>query len=370
MATTSAATGLTVEQWDDKWFAEHLRNHPYSAYMGTKETDIVQVKEDLATKQGNKVYYALVNRLSASANDGSSALAGNEESMTSRSFGVQVSLRRNAVTIPEMEEQKSAIDLYKAAKPTLMNWAHDLDAARFVDQLYSINGVAYSSATAAQRDAWLDDNTDRVLFGAAKSNLDTTAPAGGATYDHSGSLANVDSTNDMLTPGALSLMKRMALEASPKIKPIRLGGSNKRYYVAFAHPRCFRDLKENSTIIQAQREVTLTNQNNKLFQGGDIEWDGIIVHEVDDMTTLSSVGASSIDVGGVFLCGAQAFGYAVAKRWKSTMKKEDDYQNERGVGVRSIDGLAKMLFGSGTNDTDDLKDHGVLTGYFAAVADS
>jgi hypothetical protein len=29
-----------------------------------------------------------------------------------------------------------------------------------------------------------------------------------------------------------------------------------------------------------------------------------------------------------------------------------------------------MLFGSGSGDTDDLKQHGVLTGYFAGVADA
>jgi len=30
----------------------------------------------------------------------------------------------------------------------------------------------------------------------------------------------------------------------------------------------------------------------------------------------------------------------------------------------------KMSFGSGTGDTDDQKDHGIVTGWFAAVADA
>jgi hypothetical protein len=33
-------------------------------------------------------------------------------------------------------------------------------------------------------------------------------------------------------------------------------------------------------------------------------------------------------------------------------------------------GIQKLTFGSTANDTDDLKDHGVVTGYFAAVADA
>jgi hypothetical protein len=34
-----------------------------------------------------------------------------------------------------------------------------------------------------------------------------------------------------------------------------------------------------------------------------------------------------------------------------------------------FDGIAKLRFGTGSGDTDDTKDHGVATGYVAAVAD-
>ena len=367
---TTAATGLTPQQWDDKYFREYLGNNPFKPYMGKGTSAIIQVKEDLTKKKGDKLTFALVNKLTGTANDGSSKLEGNEEALGSRSHALTVGLRRNAVSVTEFEEQKSAIDLRNAAKDQLMDWSLEQDTDRVIAALYSKNGVAYGSATEAQKDAWLDDNIDRVLFGAAKSNVSTSAPAGGATNDHSASLANVDGSNDKLTASALSLMKRIALSADPKLRPIRMEGMNKRYFVVFAHPLCFRDLKSDPVIVQAQREVSLSKQNNKLFQGGDLEWDGMIIHEVDDMTTLSGVGAASIDVGGVFLCGAQALGLGIAKRWKSTTKQETDYGNERGVGIRAIDGLDKMTFGSGSDDTDDLKDHGVVTGYFAAVADS
>ena len=48
----------------------------------------------------------------------------------------------------------------------------------------------YGTATETQKVAWLVDNADRVLFGAAKSN--------NSSNDHSASLANVDSTDDKL----------------------------------------------------------------------------------------------------------------------------------------------------------------------------
>lgn len=362
MTQTTAAAGLTPQQWDNKYFTEYLGNHPFKPYMGKGTSSIIQIKEDLTKKRGDALTFALVNKLTGSANDGTSKLEGNEQALGSRSHKLTVALRRTAVSITEFEEQKSSIDLRNAARDQLMDWSMEQDNDRIIAALHSINGVAYGSASEAQKDAWLVDNADRVLFGAAKSN--------NSSNDHSASLANVDASNDKLTPGALSLMKRMALSADPKIRPIRMEGMNKRYYVVFAHPLLFRDLKNNATMIQAQREVSLSKQNNKLFQGGDLEWDGMIIHEVDDMTTISGVGAGSIDVGCAFLCGAQALGLGIAKRWKTGTKQETDYGNESGVSIRAIDGLQKMTFGSGSGDTDDLKDHGVLTGYFAAVADS
>jgi hypothetical protein len=66
----------------------------------------------------------------------------------------------------------------------------------------------------------------------------------------------------------------------------------------------------------------------------------------------------------VYLCGAQAIGAAYAKRW--TTKEEFDYGDKFGVAIEAIYGIGKMQFGSGSADRDDLKDHGVVTGYFAS----
>ena len=359
MAQTSAATGLTVQQWNNKYFREYLRNNPFKSYMGKGTSSIIQVQEDLTKKKGDSITFALVNQLTGTSNDGTSKLEGNEEALGSRSHKLTVGLRRHGVSVLEFEEQISAIALRDAAKDQLMDWSMTTDVQRVVDQLYSINGVAYATASAAQKNAWLVDNADRVLFGAAKVNA--------VSGVHATALATIDNTNDKLTPDAISLMKRIAQSASPKIRPIREASDNKRYYVMFAHPLAFRDLKQNTAIQQAQREVTLTAQNSKLFQGGDLIWDGVIIHEVDDMTTDTS---STIDVGGCFLCGAQALGLGIAKRWNTRTKGETDYGNEKGCAVQAIDGLDKMTFGTGAGDTDDLKDHGVVTGYFAAVADT
>lgn len=256
-----------------------------------------------------------------------------------------------------MEEQKNAINLRDASRSVLMDFKMEYIRDRVIDSLGSINGVTYANATENEKDAWLVDNADRVLFGKLKSN--------NAANDHSAALITLDATDDKLTPEALSLMKRMAQEANPKIRPVRISGG-KKFYLAFTGTRAFRDLKSNATVTQAQREVQITNQNNKLFEGGDIDWDGIIVHEVPDIGVISN---GTIECQPVYLMGAQALGYAIARRTK-TVTKEFDYGDKYGVAIDTIDGLEKMLFGSGASDTADLKQHGMVTGWFAGVADS
>lgn len=360
MADTLVADGLRVQQWDDKFFVEWMLENPFSRYMGTSENDIIQIKEELTKKRGDSVTYALVNRLRNNATQGSNMLEGNEEELTSRSQRVYVDKRRHAVRIPEMEEIKSAIDLRDAAREALKSWMMELQRDRFIAALGSINGTLYASASEADKDAWLADNADRVLFGALKSN--------NSGNDHSASLANVDNTSDKLTCAALRLMKRMALKANPKIRPTRTE-NGKWFFEVWAGSNAFRDLKNDPELQQAQREVQLKNQNLKIFEGGDIDIDGMIVHEVPDIQVISGVGNGNIDVEPVYLCGAQALGYALAKR-TYTKTKEFDYDDKFGTAVGIIDGIEKLSFGTGSGDTDDLKQHGMVTGYFAGVADS
>lgn len=370
MTDTSAATGLTVQQWDDKFFVEHVQQNRFAGEMGTSENSIIQVKQDLAKKQGDSITFALVNRLTGAGVSNGATLEGNEEDLDSRSFKLTIQERAHGVRVTDWQNQISAIDLRKAGKMSLKTWAMEDTRDRTIAALMSINGVAYGTATEAQKDAWLDDNIDRVLFGAAKSNVSTTAPAGGATHDHSGSLANIDGTNDKLTASAASLMKRIAQSASPKIRPVMSATSGREYFTVYVPSLVFRDLKADSTITQAQRDVSLRMQNEKLFKGGDIEWDGMIFKEIHDIPVIADAGAGgAVDVAPVFFCGAQALGYGIANRWKSA-EETFDYGRKKGVAIMEMGGIEKMLFGSGSSDTADLKDHGLVTGWFAAVADS
>jgi N4-gp56 family major capsid protein len=358
MTDTTYASGLRVQQWEDKFFSEYLQTlQAFKPLMGTTEASVIQVKEDLTKKPGDSITIALVNRLNNSAVTGVSTLEGNEEDLVSRSMRIYVDKRRNAVRVPEMAEQTSAISLREAAKPTLLDWSAEDTRDLIIKALGSINGdISFTASTEAQRDAWLVDNADRVVFGAAAAGL----------TDFSADAALLDTTSDLFNATALDAMVLKAKTCSPKIRPMRDPGNGRRYYVAFANPHAFKNLRDSlDTEVLANTVVEM--QASKLFEGGDIMWNGVIVKEVDNIPIYLNLGASATtEVTPVYLCGAQALVVAYAKRWK-TVTEVFDYGDKHGVAVEGIYGVRKTLFGTGAGDTDDLKDHGVVTGYFATT---
>jgi N4-gp56 family major capsid protein len=362
MTDTAAATGLTVQQWEDNYVTEYFQGlQGFKPLMGSGENMVIQTKEDLTKKAGDSITIALVNRLTNAAVTGVSTLEGAEEDMTSRSMRIYVDKRRNAVRVPEMAEQRSAISLRSAAKPVLLDWSIEDTRELIIDALGSINGVHFTDSTEAQRDAWLVDNKDRTVFGAYAAG----GSAGGS--DMSADLAQLGTTTDNFSNVMLDSMIYVAKTCSPKIRPMKDPGNGRRYYVAFAHPAAFADLRASiDTEVLALTRVE--HEAAKLFEGGDIFWNGVIVKEIDAIPVYTNLGASATnEVTPVYLCGAQALAIAYAKHW-TTKTEIFDYGDKHGVAVEAIIGVRKVIFGSGAADTDDLKDHGVVTGYFSTSA--
>lgn len=361
MAETIAPPGLTPQQWDDKFFREYVRANRFRRYMGTTENSIIHIKEDLTRKKGDKITFANVRKLRGPGVTGRTVLEGNEEELDTRSMVVQVDTLRNAVVVTDHDEQLSAIGLRDAARGALKDWALDRMKSDIITALMSINGVAYGSASEGQKDAWLADNADRVLFGNAHSN--------NAGNDHSASLANIDNSADKMTAATVSLAKRMATNADPAIRPIRIN-DDEEWFVMFCNKWAFRDLSQDSTMQQANRDARpRAVMDNPIFTGGSLVWDGVIIREIPEIPVIAGVGDGGIDVAPNFLCGAQAVGVGWARRLRSTTDVRD-YNFRKGVGVQEMRGIEKLLFGKGADDLDDLVQHGVVTVYTAGVADA
>ena len=332
--------------------------------MGTSEASIIQLKEHLTKKRGDTVTFALVNELTGNGVTGSATLKGNEERMMSRSHAITVDVLRHAVAVDDWDVQKSVIDLRNAAKVQLREWAQKMLRDAITNALGQIDGINFTSATNAQRDTWQTNNADRLIFGNARVTQTTFASAISAI-----------STTHSLTPNILSLMKRVAQTvAAPKVKPVYVKEMDQEWYVAFVGPRAWRDLTEDNpttnVLTLANRDARVRGVDNPLFTGDSLVWDGIIIREIPEIAALSStVDSLAIGIEPVYLCGAQAIGYAIAQRTKSTTDV-DDYEFVHGVGVQEIRRIEKLRFGTNASvDTTTPRDHGIVTAFVQASAD-
>lgn len=356
MADTTVPAALQPTVWDDEFYKEYIQIPDFDSVMGKTQSAVIQVKNQPGKGMGDNITIELINKLTNDATTGSSVLEGNEEDITQRSHNITINKRRNAVRIPEMEEIRTAIDLRNAGRSILMDWSKEDTRDLIIAQMGSLNGTLFGARTATIGDAWLVDNADRVLFGAA---------AAGYT-DLSSDIALLDTTSDRFNTTALDAMRLKAVTANPKIRPVKDPGSGKRFFIAYANPHAFQDLR-NSLDTEVYATSVIGAEANKLFQGGDILWNNVLVKEVDDIPVYANLGDSgTTEVTPVYLCGAQALGIAWGRTWKS-ITKEFDYGDKYGIAVDGIYGVSKLRFGSGATDTDDQKDNGIVTGFFATT---
>lgn len=373
MAETTVRGALTPVQWDDKYFTEYVRENPFSRYMGVDEGAIIQLKDDLGRKKGDAVVFASVRRLKGDGVEGNEVLEGNEDELDARGLNVRVRPLRNAVVVTEWDEQKSAIELREAAKWGLKNWSLEKLRDEIIRSLGQValtaagRPIPFISATATQRNTWLTNNTDRVQFGNSVANT--------VSGDAAASMANVDATNDKLSTAVLTLAKRRARQARregrPAFRPYRTrNGLGQEWYLVLTNSFAFRDLQADPVMQQANRDARERNvDTNPIFTGGDLVYDGMVIREIPELDQYMSTGAGGIQVGPTYLLGAQAVGAAWAQRTKSTTDVRD-YGFRNGVGIQEMRGIAKLQFGVGEEDSENLVDHGVYTIFTAAVADA
>jgi len=207
-----------------------------------------------------------------------------------------------------------------------------------------------------------------VVFGNAISNL--------AGVSFATDLAKVDSVGDLYVKSSVQLMKRMAKNAAPAIRPYKTPDGYE-YFVAFAGTNPFRDLKSDLATVWTGAQPRERKDGNPLFQDGDILFDGVIVREVPEIssyvsdvwTDLAAGGATNTRTEPVYLCGKQALAMAWGQMAKPTVRAENDYGFIHGVGIEMCYGTAKM-FKKHPMDGSNLKQWGVVTGFYNSALDA
>lgn len=366
MNVTPARQGLTPLSWDSDFFIEYVRRNQFIRYMGTTMGSMIQVREDLTRKPGDTVVFPTVRRLVGAGVTGNAILEGNEEILNARSLNLVVSAFRHAVAVSDWDEQKSVIDLREAAREALMTWELEKMRNDIISSLEAMTAdgsvqVPYSTATAGQRNTWMVNNADRVLFGNSKANAVSGVMATAQ--------ALIVAATGKMTAATITLAKRIARTANPRIRPISIN-DDEEWFVFFMPSLVFRDLMTDPVIVNSLQYAWDRGRDNPLFTAGDIPYNGVIVREVPEMPVIAGAGGGGIDIAMSTLCGAQALGVAWAQRMKSTTNTRD-YGYMHGVGIQEMRGIGKLRFGvDPTVDTTKPVDAGIVTVQSSAVADA
>ncbi len=341
MAETILNAGLTISHWRKNYFREYTRASRFAPYMGRGNDNIITTMYDLQSAAGKTIIVPFIGRLTGSGVSGSQVLEGNEEDLGSGNMPVSIDFRRNAVIVPKSEQYKTDIDLLDAAKPALRDWEAELLRADIIREFGAITQnnatfatVPYATATEAEKNAWLALNTDRIIFGAALAN--------NAGNVHATSLLNVDTTNDRANYALVTRLKRMAKTA--KITPYQSDqAAGEEWFVLFVGSRAFRDLENDATIAQIDRDARErgVGSGNPLFQGGDLLVRGVIIREEPEIRVLAGVGNAASDVEPMYLAGAGAIAIAWGQM-PMTKTRLVDYDFRKGVGIEELLGVKKI----------------------------
>ena len=323
------------------------------------------MKEDFASRRGNGITFEFITNFKRGVILNRQPLRGHEDKLGEFGDKVYWNLRKKGVSIHEYDQDHAAIDLRGAARATLKTWADEDVKWEVIDRLGDVGAgcdIPFATSSATQKNAWLTNNPDRVLFGAARSNLVSGNFASSAT--------NVDATADKLTRDSLSLLKRMALTASPRITPIDVSSQKPAHVRRRRAPVRLPRLQEGHGE-RAQRRSRVVERNESIFLGGDLIYDNVVLHEVDDMPVYTDIGAGgTVDVSPVYLLGQEALGWAIKQRYR-TREQEDDYGQVEGIGMLGKWGMKKLAYGlSDVAETGVTgKQRGVATGFFSAEGD-
>jgi hypothetical protein len=390
MAVTTIETNNKLIRFTEQINREFVRQNMFSPYMSEGLTAIIRIRQELKAG-GEDMNIPIVTRLTGTG-VATTTLVGNEENIDNYGMRLRMEWARNAVVTTKSEQHKDSADIFGEAKPLLSDWGKELQRDELIAAFMAlptevlppsstgvrVNGIQYDLASATQKGQWQSDNADRVLFGATTANRVSAAVA----TDHANSLVTVDGTADKFTATNLSLLKRVAQNASPRIRPYTTDDGYE-HYVAFAGTNTFRDLKISlETINKDARPRERSGLQNPIFQDGDQQYDGVIVRCVPEIsafvtnvwTTLLTAGLVGTPAGytgrvePVFLCGQQAAVFGWGQMAKPTFRKEDDYGFITGTGIEMAYGVGKM-FKKHPNTSTTLKQWGVATGFFASQAD-
>lgn len=376
MAEVILNSNLAERKWlVNDYYRPYIRASGLDRFMGTGSDAVIRVFNESKTDGGKDIVVPLMGVIKNEGVSGSQVLKGNEVDLEQFVDVVKTNWRRNAVKVPKSTSYKSNLDILRAAGPALRDWAARIVLKRGL--INNLNGVVvpgsmdaegfaaadtvvtYEAATANQRNTFLVNNKDRLLFGADIANSSSNVFAT--------SLANVDATNDKMSTAILDKARAMAsatadiASTGPAIQPY-MTEDGEEWYVVLVHRWQMRDLRRDPTMAQANREAMERGKSNPLFRAGDLLWNGMIIKELADLPVIAGAGAAGIDVAQASLLGQSAIAIAWGQMPRLISDREEDYEFRPATAIEELIGIKKTSFLG--------KQYGVVGIYTSATPDA
>jgi N4-gp56 family major capsid protein len=337
MAVNTFTTNDTnaVKKWSRLLEVETLKATPIAPLIGTTANSIIHLKNELSKGPGDKVTFSLRMQLSGAGQTEGGVLEGNEEAMTLYADALYVNELRHAVRVKgdwSINTQRIPFDLLMEAKDALVDWTAKRLGVSFFNQV---------CGNTAQ--------TNTIYTG----NQAAVAPtriirAGGVAGD------NNLTSSDTMELKYIDYAKEAALLANPMIRPVRVEGDD--MYVCYLDPRQVTDLRRNTSTGEWLDITKATYQGSKaknpIVDGSLGVYNNVVLRMAPDGMIpqgVNSTTAVSNTRRAVFL-GAQSAAIAFSKGGGATTynwrEESFDYDDERGIAMRTLYGLKKCQFNS------------------------
>lgn len=372
MAEIQLATALQKQTWANTLTYEYVRESGLKPYMGTEDSSIIRLDYKLVNEAGDTVNFPLIQRIKGRGVRGSEVLKGNEVDIGLANTKVVVDWIRQGAKLPKSTTFRTALDLWTASKTQLRQWSSELLRDDVILAFGSVivpgtldnqglpgtdSQVVYSLSTAGQRNTFLANNSDRIVFGNARAN---SSSGNWAT-----SLGTVSTATGQSGAAHVRLLKTIAKAAgktapvnsttgfTTNIRPFKSDmTAGREWFVYFVGSREFGVLSQDPTIVSINtssrpREAGGVD-SNPLFQDGDLMYLGVVIREIpeiDDLYPLNGAGSGAADLAMGFFCGQSAIAVGYGMRTRVVEDKLEDYEFRPGMAVEELRGVAKTSFG-------------------------
>lgn len=327
MSKTAFATtdSETRKLWNEALFRDWQKESYFNRFMGNEMSGLVLSKTELTKQQGDEITFTLIPRLTGDGVTEGVTLEGNEESLDKTSFSVV--LEENAHAVRDrgpLDRQRPGFSIDKVSDSAIRVWGAEKIDQKCFDAM---------------------DTSPRVVF---------YTTSDGASYNATSTLATAKTaidSNESITLDLISYLKTWARTGGDRsqtpIKPVMVEG--KPYYILLTHPDALWDLKTSSEWKQAQRDAAERGSKNPLFTGARAIWDGVVIHDHENVTVGSDAGSG----GDVAYCQSHFMGQgALSVAWgqrPNVVSETFDYGREHGFGVTMMMAAKKPQFSySGT----------------------